>query len=214
MKLAGPAAIQVDVLGSQQPVRADGGGGVGMKLTGIAGIDGHPDQGIAVLVVDPVNRPDSRTAQLDPGTRVELAVGTRLHAEVQAVAPGERERNEDEDREGGGGHRDRQTDEPGAIQALRGHPGAPKRRRLSQSGRAPSGNRLGSEGHSDGLGVGVGSPGFGVGGMQGTVGSAGGEIVVQFGAKDAGVSGACVKLVHVAGILSFAVQSELFLPRN
>src|SRR5207244_2250731 len=82
----GPAAIQVDVLGSHQPVRADGGGGVGMKLTGIAGVDGHPDQGIAVLVVDPVDRSDARTAQLDPGTRVELAVGTRLHAEVQAVA--------------------------------------------------------------------------------------------------------------------------------
>ena len=48
---------------------------------------------------------------------------------------------------------------------------------MSQSGSAPSGrDRPGSDGHNDGVGVGTGSfGGVGVAGVQGTVGTAGGE---------------------------------------
>jgi hypothetical protein len=65
-----------------------------------------------------------------------------------------------------------------------------KSKRLSQSGSMPSGGREtpGSEGHTDGLGVGTGSFGAaGVAGMQGTDGRTGGEMEGQGNGERVGV---------------------------
>src|SRR5438093_257523 len=99
----GLAAVEVDVLGTEQAVWTDGGGGIGMKLWGVTRVDRHPDQGITVLVFDAVHRPDARPAQFDPGARVQLTIRARLQLEVQPLIPGQREGDEHDDRERDGG---------------------------------------------------------------------------------------------------------------
>ena len=108
----GLAAVEVDVLGTEQAVWTDGGGGIGMKLWGVTRVDRHPDQGITVLVFDAVHSPDARPAQFDPGARVQLTIRARLQLEVQPLIPGQREGDEHDDREREGGDRHQQADEP------------------------------------------------------------------------------------------------------
>src|SRR4029077_5172064 len=93
-KLATGAGLQVDVFRAEQTVRPDGGREVRMQLAGVARVDDEVDQGITVLELDAVHRPDLGTAQLHPGARIHLAVGTGLQLDTQRVAEGEREGDE------------------------------------------------------------------------------------------------------------------------
>ena len=86
--------VEVDVLGSQESVRPDGGAGVAMDLAREAVVDADVEHGAAILPANRVHAADLDAAQLDAGVAVEVAEARGLQVHVQRRGPGHHRRVE------------------------------------------------------------------------------------------------------------------------